>query len=277
VSDHYAVIGNPVAHSKSPYIHARFARQTGHDVVYGRILAPLDGFEASVAAFREGGGKGLNVTLPFKLRAYALCGPSGPRAHDAEAVNVLWFDGGTIVGDNTDGLGLVRDIESNLGMPLEGKEVLLIGAGGAAQGAIGPLLAGQPLRLAVANRTPEKARALIERMSSRRELARVRLEARSFTELKGNAFDLVINATSASLAGAIPDIPRGVFASGSLAYDMMYGKGLTPFLELAQREGAGQLADGVGMLVEQAAESFFLWRGVRPRTAEVIDELKSGA
>ena len=273
MTDRYAVVGNPVAHSKSPLIHAEFARQTGQDLEYSRLLAPLDGFRATVEAFRSAGGSGLNVTLPFKLEAFELAQRLSDRARDAAAVNTLKFTADGIFGDNTDGVGLVRDLEGNLGVAIAGRRVLLMGAGGAAQGVAGPLLAACPAALVVGNRTVDKARALVERFRARAGRADVR--GSGYAELAGRQFDLVINATSASLSDTVPQLPDAIFAAGCAAYDMMYGKGLTPFLELAQRQGASRLADGLGMLVEQAAESFFVWRGVRPLTAPVIAKLKS--
>lgn len=277
MSDLYAVVGNPVAHSRSPLIHAEFARQTRQDLRYEALLAPLTGFTQTVEAFRGRGGKGCNVTLPFKLEAFRLATESSPRARTAEAVNTLKFDGTAIFGDNTDGVGLIRDIQENLGCPIEGKRVLLMGAGGAAQGVLAPLLEERPATLVIANRTPEKALNLAGHM---RRLARFRsrlIDAGPYPELKGKEFDIVINATSGSLSGEAPPLPRGVFAPGALAYDMMYAVEPTPFLKFAQAGGAGRLADGIGMLVEQAAESFFLWRGVRPDTAPVIALLKINA
>jgi shikimate dehydrogenase len=268
-------VGNPVAHSKSPFIHAQFARQTGEDMEYGRILAPLDGFRAAVEAFRRDGGRGLNVTVPFKLEAYALAAWRSEAALDAEAVNVLKFVEDRIEGYNTDGVGLVRDLVSNLGFALAGRRILLMGAGGAAQGAVGPLLAAGPAVLAIGNRTADKAQRLAERFALAGRCPRTRLAGSDYAALAGQAFDLVVNATSASLSDTVPALPPGVFAPGALAYDMMYGKGLTPFLELARTQGAVRLADGIGMLVEQAAESFLIWRGVRPRTDEVIAQLQS--
>jgi shikimate dehydrogenase len=275
MTDRYAVIGNPVGHSKSPIIHAEFARQTGQDIEYGRLLAPLESFRAVVEEFRRAGGKGLNVTLPFKLEAYQLATHRSARAADAEAVNVLSFEKDSIEGDNTDGVGLVRDIEGNLGLPIAGKRVLLLGAGGAAQGALGPLLATRPAILAVGNRTTEKAQRLVARFTGSGQYADGVLQAGSFHSYAGAHFDLVINATSSSLKDTAPDIPVGLFAVESIAYDMMYGQGLTPFLRLAQQQGAARLADGLGMLVEQAAESFLIWRGVRPDTRPVIRQLQS--
>jgi len=275
VSDRYAVIGNPVAHSKSPFIHAEFAAQTGQDLVYERILVPLDGFKAAVDAFRAEGGLGLNVTLPFKLEAFAIAHECGVRARDAQAVNTLKFEGPAIYGDNTDGVGLVRDIEANLAFPIEGRRVLMMGAGGAAQGSLSVLLDARPGRLVIANRTVEKAERLAERLRADRGLLPELLSASSYPALLGEEFDLIVNSTSASLNDTVPDLPTGVFARDCLAYDMMYGKGMTAFLETALSQGAARLADGIGMLVEQAAESFFIWRGVRPQTAPVIAALKA--
>jgi shikimate dehydrogenase len=273
MTDRYAVVGNPVAHSKSPLIHAEFARQTGQDIEYGRLLAPLDGFRATVEAFRGAGGSGLNITLPFKLEAFELAQRRSHRALDAAAVNTLKFESDGIFGDNTDGVGLVRDLESNLAFALAGSRVLLMGAGGAAQGVMGPLLAAHPAALVIGNRTVDKAQALAQRF--RAGAPGMDIRASSYAELGGGEFDLVINATSASLSDTAPELPDGVFAAGCTAYDMVYGKGLTPFLDLAQQQGASRLADGLGMLVEQAAESFLVWRGVRPLTAPVIAKLKS--
>jgi shikimate dehydrogenase len=270
--DKYAVIGNPIAHSKSPLIHAAFARQTGADLSYTAILAQEDAFEAEVLRFRGAGGLGLNVTLPFKHRAFALAQEPSDRAAQALAVNTLAFREGIIFGDNTDGVGLVRDLRANLGCALRGRRILLMGAGGAAYGVCGALLEEHPVALVVANRTVDKARTLCEHFSSTTGRAGV-LAASSYEGLAGREFDLVVNATSAGLENAMPALPRGVFAQGALGYEMLYGRS-TPFLEFAQREGA-QVADGLGMLVEQAAESFYVWRGVRPETAPVIALLRT--
>jgi shikimate dehydrogenase len=264
-ADHYAVIGNPVAHSKSPLIHGEFSRQTGQDMLYEAILAPIDGFLAAVANFMRRGGKGLNVTVPFKLEAFGIATPTG-RAEAAQAVNTLILEGDTILGDNTDGAGLVRDITANLGFTLAGKRVLLIGAGGAARGVIMPLLEREPRILVIANRTQERAYGLQQRFASFGNILAI-----DYTDLHREQFDLVINATSASLNGELPPLPAGIFAGESLAYDIMYGSGHTPFLQFAKMQGAARLADGIGMLVEQAAESFFVWRGIRPGTASVIE------
>ena len=272
--DRYAVVGNPVAHSKSPEIHAAFARQTGQDIDYSRLLAPTDGFRSTVESFRAAGGRGVNVTLPFKLEAFDLADDVSQRARDAKAANFLRFDDGRIHADNTDGVGLTRDIVNNLGFALAGKRVLLLGAGGAAQGVIMPLLEQQPGILAIANRTIEKALRLAETLRRKPVASASVLCALSFDELTGRHFDLVINATSASLHGELPALPSDTFAQGALAYDMMYGKASTPFLGFAAQHGA-RTADGLGMLVEQAAESFLLWRGVRPQTAPVMALLRN--
>ena len=275
MADRYAVVGNPVAHSKSPQIHAAFARQTGQDMEYGRLLAPLDGFRATVDTFRRGGGRGLNVTLPFKLEAFALADRRSQRALDAEAANTLKFDADSVFADNTDGVGLLRDLEVNLRFPLAGRRILLMGAGGAVQGTLGPLIAARPALLTIANRTLDKAQRLVTRFSAAAAASGTRLQASGYGELAGRGFDLVVNGTSAGLRGELPELPGGVFTIGALAYDMLYGNGLTPFLQRAQGQGAARLADGIGMLVEQAAESFLIWRGVRPHTAPVIAQLKT--
>ncbi|HEX9180570.1 MAG TPA: shikimate dehydrogenase [Burkholderiales bacterium] len=272
MTDLYAVVGNPVAHSKSPRIHAEFARQTSQNLVYEAILAPLEGFAATVDAFRARGGRGMNVTVPFKLDAYRYADEHTTLAERAGAVNTLRFESGRVLGDNTDGVGLTRDIESNLGIALEGKRVLLLGAGGASRGVALPILERAPAALVIANRTPERAaelRALFPEFAN--------LEGGGYEALAGRRFDVIINATSASLADALPALPPESFAPGALAYDMMYGRGATPFLAFARGHGAGRCADGLGMLVEQAAESFFVWRGVRPETRPVIEMLRSEA
>lgn len=274
MTDRYAVVGNPIAHSKSPEIHAAFARQTGQDIEYSRLLAPIDGFRATLEAFRAAGGKGVNVTVPFKLEAFDLADEVSQRARDAEAVNFLEFEDGRIRADNTDGVGLVRDIVHNLGFGLAAKRVLLMGAGGAAQGVLTPVLEREPSILTIANRTVEKALRLAETYRRKAVAASSVLSGLSFDELAGHHFDLVINATSTSLQGALPPLPAEVFAAGALAYDMMYGTGPTPFLAFAAAHGA-KTSDGLGMLIEQAAESFLLWRGVRPDTAPVIALLRT--
>ncbi len=268
--DSYAVIGNPISHSKSPLIHTTFAQQTHQSMQYVAILAPLDDFKATVESFRQQDGKGLNVTVPFKLQAFQLSTHLTTRATIAQAVNTLKFDEGEILGDNTDGAGLVRDIELNLGISIATKRILLMGAGGAARGVILPLLQQKPSLLAIANRTPHKAETLQQQF-----LAYGNIVAGDFMRFSNEHFDIIINATSASLHDALPEVPASIFAQATLAYDMMYSHEPTRFLKFAQQNGAHQLSDGIGMLVEQAAESFFLWRGIRPQTKPVIAMLKS--
>lgn len=272
MSDRYAVIGNPVAHSKSPQIHAEFAQQTGQDLIYERLLAPLDAFEVTAQRFFSEGGKGLNVTVPFKHEAWDLMHLSSGDAEYAQAVNTIKQVDGELVGNNTDGIGLVTDLRSNLNLPIRGKRVLLMGAGGAARGVLRPLLHEHADSLVVANRTLDKAQALIERFSQSRFFATRSFSASSYSDLANKEFDLVINATSAGLSDEMPPLPKGIFAPGALAYDMVYGRD-TPFMVFARNEGA-RAVDGLGMLVEQAAESFFIWRGVRPQTAPVIKKLR---
>jgi shikimate dehydrogenase len=262
--DRYAVLGNPVAHSKSPAIHALFAAQTGEAIEYTRVCCPMDGFEASVRAFAAEGGRGCNVTVPFKFDAPRLAAQVSGRAQRAGAANVLRFDaGGDWFADNTDGIGLVRDIETNAGWPLEGARLLLIGAGGAAAGVLGPLLERHPAALVVANRTAERARALVERHPG--------ANGRPLDDC-GGPFDVVINASASSLHGAAIPVAAGVLRPGSLAVDLMYGGPSRGFLDWAAGHGAVP-RDGLGMLVEQAAEAFFVWRGIRPATAPVIAAL----
>ena len=261
MADRYAVIGNPISHSKSPWIHAEFARQTRQEIEYQRIEAPLGGFARTVEEFRAAGGRGANVTVPFKQQAFALCEDAvSARARAAGAVNTLTFDGAGMRGDNTDGVGLLRDITVNLGRAIAGRRVLLMGAGGAAQGVLGPLIGAGAKQLVIANRTAAKARALARSHGA--------AAGGGYEELGGAQFDLLINATSAGLADEDPALPPGVFAPGALAYDMVYGRD-TPFLAMARAAGA-EARDGAGMLVEQAAESFLLWRGLRPDTAPVL-------
>lgn len=272
IPDRYAVIGNPIAHSKSPWIHATFAAQTGQALQYEALLAPLDGFAATVAAFRAAGGRGANVTVPFKLEAHALADRLSARAQAAGAVNTLIFDEDGIRGDNTDGIGLVRDLRDNLGCPLRGKRILLLGAGGAARGALLPLIDEAPASLCIANRTAARAVELAD--SFRAAAGALALTGGGFSELAGQTFDVVINASSASLADEAPPLPTGIYAPGALAYDMMYAAEPTAFLRAARAQGVERLSDGLGMLVEQAAESFALWRGVRPQTAPVLAALR---
>ncbi|MDN7804674.1 shikimate dehydrogenase [Burkholderia gladioli] len=270
--DQYAVIGNPIGHTKSPLIHGLFAEASKQDMVYTAIEGPLqpDGaFEAAVRSFIAGGGKGLNVTAPFKLKAFAMADERSERAMLAGAANALSFRDGRIIAENFDGVGLVRDIEVNLELPMAGKRVLLLGAGGAVRGALLPFIAARPAELVVANRDVAKVEGLLAQVETQDSLV-----ACGYGELAAmGGFDLVVNATSASLTGELPPVPPSVFSAGSTAYELAYGKRLTPFLRLARDAGVLGIADGVGMLVEQAAEAFSWWRGVRPRTRAVIDRL----
>jgi shikimate dehydrogenase len=278
LSDKYAVLGNPVAHSRSPQIHAEFARQTGQDMVYERLLAPLDAFAATVQQFFSAGGKGLNITVPFKHEAWKMVDPgdiSFGGVVDAEAVNTIKLVNGRLVGYNTDGIGLVTDLERNLGFLIAGKRVLLMGAGGATQGVMHPVLEKRPDLLVVANRTLDKAFSLVRRFQKFEHFTQHGISAQPYAGLADSKFDLVINATSAGLSGEMPPLPAGIFAPGALAYDMVYGRD-TPFLAFARQHGA-RAVDGLGMLVEQAAGSFYIWRGVRPQTAPVIAQLRDAA
>jgi len=267
-----AVVGNPVSHSRSPQIHARFAAATGLAVDYTRIEAPLDGFVATVRAFAASGARGCNVTVPFKGEAFAACTRLSERARRAEAVNTIVFEADGWFGDNTDGAGLVRDIELNAGVPLRGRRVLLLGAGGAAAGALDPLLAARPAALVVANRTRAKALAMIERFVAAAASLDVPLSAAPLGA-PGVDFDVLVNATAASLQAAVPPLPAGTLRPGALALDMMYGAAAQPFLRWARAQGA-VARDGLGMLVEQASEAFFVWMGQRPATFQVLAELR---
>ncbi len=263
MTERYALIGQPVAHSKSPWIHARFARATGQSIEYGLLETPLGGFASAVDAFRAAGGKGLNVTLPFKEDAYQYCAQLSPRARDARAVNTVRF-GAETFGDNTDGVGLIRDL-ARLGADLRGSRVLLMGAGGAARGVVGALLEAGVARLTIANRTESRAREVATRFRG--------VSACGYEALQAE-YEFVINATSASLEGQSPGVPPDVLGRAKLAYDMVYGRD-TPFLAAARAAGV-PTQDGLGMLVEQAAESFFVWRGLLPETAPVLRELRGG-
>ncbi|PYD86347.1 shikimate dehydrogenase [Pseudomonas syringae pv. pisi] len=268
VTDKYCVIGNPIAHSKSPQIHAAYAQQTGQELTYERCLAPLDGFEATVRRLVAEGYRGANVTVPFKLDAARLATRLAPRAQAAGAVNTLIFEHGEIVGDNTDGPGLVADIVRNAGVSLADKRILLLGAGGAARGALLPLLTENPRQIVIANRTLATAERLAADFAAHAQ----QLAVSGFADVEGG-FDVVINATSASLAADVPPVPPSVFGPGVLALDMMYGKEPTVFMAFAARHGA-TVRDGLGMLVEQAAEAFLLWRGVRPETNAVLGAMR---
>ena len=268
--DHYAVMGNPIAHSKSPRIHALFAAQTGQNLEYRAILVEPDGFAAAARAFRETGGKGLNVTVPFKQDAWVFADLLSARAERAGAVNTLIFDPTGVRGDNTDGPGLVRDLAVNHGCSLADRRILLLGAGGAARGVLQPLLAERPAQLVIANRTAGKAAELALRFS---DLGRV--SACGLADLAGRRFDLIVNATAAGLSDAVPPLPEGVLGADGWCYDLMYGKEPTAFLRWGWAQGAAHALDGLGMLVEQAAESFHLWRGVWPETKPVIEALRA--
>ncbi|HEX5276098.1 MAG TPA: shikimate dehydrogenase [Fluviicoccus sp.] len=270
MTDRYAVIGNPIAHSRSPLIHRAFADQTGQDLSYEALLGPLDTFTPFVRDFFATGGRGLNVTLPFKEQAYALSDVLSKRAQQAGAVNTLMRGkDDRIYGDNTDGIGIVRDMTQNHGWTLAGKRVLIIGAGGAVRGVMGPLLAAGIASLRIVNRTPEKAETLAALFKGEGDVAAVRYE-----DLEQGSVDILINGSSASLSGELPPLPAGILADGACAYDMAYGKGELPFMAWARGQGAAQVSDGLGMLAEQAAESFYIWRHVRPETAQVLAMLR---
>lgn len=268
MTDRYAVIGNPIAHSKSPHIHTAFAQAAGHTIRYDKIEGELGGFASAVDAFRAQGGLGLNVTVPFKLDALAYATHASEAARLCGAANALKFDGDTVWAQNFDGVGLTRDVVHNLNRPIRGQRVLILGAGGATRGMLLPFLAERPATLVIANRSVDKAQELATLVASHGDV-----HACGYGDLTGEAFDLVFNATSASLTGGDLPIVSGVFSPQGMAYDLVYGKGLTPFLAQAQRAGVSAFADGVGMLVEQAAEAFEWWRGVRPDTAPVIEAL----
>ena len=274
MTDRYAVVGNPIAHSKSPIIHAEFARRTGEPMVYERLLAPLDGFAATVARFAAEGGKGLNVTVPFKVEAFAMATACTERARLAKAVNTLKRVGDHWHADNTDGAGLVHDLIENLGVTLTGRRVAVLGAGGAAHGILKPILDAKPAEVVVANRTPASAAALVQDFGRHGPVTAV-----APRDLGGRTFDVVINATSFGMREGDPGpapCPGSIFAPGSFAYDLVYPQTdvPTPFVAFARASGAVRAADGLGMLIEQAAESFFIWRGVRPDTTSMFTLLR---
>lgn len=268
--DRYVVAGNPVGHSQSPFIHAEFARQTGQTLSYERLLVPLDAFETTLRAFAASGAKGCNVTVPFKFDAFHAARRPTERAALAQAANTLRFDADGWLADNTDGIGLVHDIERNAGVPLAGKRVLLIGSGGAAAGALAPLLAARTNEIVIANRTVERARLLVER--HRTFAAGASLRASSLDDC-GAGFDIVINGSASSMQGSAVPVPPSVLGKNALAIDMMYGPAAQGFLDWASAAGA-TARDGLGMLVEQAAAAFELWRGVVPQTAPVLAALR---
>ncbi len=272
MTDRYAVIGNPIDFSKSPFIHMSFAQSTDQDIEYTKVLGPLGQFHSTVDEFRQAGGLGMNVTAPFKLDAFQYATQSSAAAELAGAANALKFQGHEVLAENFDGVGLVRDVVHNLGHALKNKRVLLLGAGGAARGALLPFLAEGPQQLVISNRNESKAEDLAK-IATQHKTVSTTVEAVAMNQLGAMQFDVVFNATSASLRGELPAVPATVFGPGALAYELAYGKGLTPFLRLAQNAGVRQLADGVGMLAEQAAEAFVWWRGVRPDTRHVIKEL----
>lgn len=273
MTDRYAVVGNPIAHSQSPRIHALFAEQTGEDLCYEALLAPLDDFAGTVRAFREAGGRGLNVTVPFKQEAWLMASVRGEAAERAGAVNTLSFlDNGLIRGDNTDGIGLLRDLTANHDVPLAARRVLVLGAGGAVRGILQPLLATGPETVYIANRTAEKAVQLARDFADLGDIDGGGLDALA----SQSPFDVIINGTAAGLQGELPSLPEGVLVPGGCGYDMVYGDRPTAFVEWARARGAALALDGLGMLVEQAAESFYLWRGLRPETAPVIAALRQG-
>ena len=270
-TDQYAVMGNPIGHSKSPLIHSLFAEQTGQKLEYSAILVELKQFNEAVREFQEQQGKGLNVTVPFKRDAWRLVDERSACAELAGAVNTIVLrEDGTLYGDNTDGVGMVRDIKDNLGIAIEGKKVLLLGAGGAVRGVLGPLLEEHPAEVVIANRSAERAQELADDFEDHGKV-----EGSSFDDLDGTHYDIVINGTSASLKGEVPPLPEGILAKGAFCYDMMYSGEPTAFLVWAEDEGCERLSDGLGMLVEQAAESFKIWRGVRPQTTPVIKAVRN--
>lgn len=282
MTDKYAVIGNPIAHSKSPLIHQMFAAQTRQNISYEAILAPLDGFAATVERLRDEGYKGCNVTVPFKFEALQLATRVEPLAGIAKAVNTLKFADDEIMGYNTDGIGLTADLQFNLEINLKNKRVLLVGAGGAASGVVHSL-AYQGARVTVVNRNMEKAQLLAKAFVFANKLPTPqlpfpansgRIDALGYADLADQEFDIIINATSAGLMDEMPNIPKTIFAPGVLAYDMMYGRE-TPFMKFAREHGAAVVVDGLGMLVEQAAESFRIWRNVRPDTRPVLKKLRA--
>ncbi|WP_152205839.1 shikimate dehydrogenase [Marinobacter changyiensis] len=271
-NDLYAVVGNPISHSKSPRIHSLFAAQTGEPVEYTAIQAPLDGFADTVTGFFDRGGCGLNITVPFKEQAWAMASKRTWRAEKAGAANTLFIDGdGHLTADNTDGAGLVADLVKNHGVALANQRILILGAGGAVRGVMGPLLAEQPRALVIANRTPAKARVLADLFAD--EVGATQLRGGGF-EQPTEVFDLVINGTSASLQGELPPLSPAIIGPSTVVYDMMYGPDTTTFNRWALDNGARAAIDGLGMLIEQAAAAFAVWRGVQPDTAPVIAALR---
>jgi shikimate dehydrogenase len=269
--DNYCVMGNPVAHSKSPQIHTAFAEQTQQNIFYQAILVEEGKFIDAIRDFQGQGGKGLNITVPFKGDAWEVADHRSSKAERARAVNTISFDDGKIIGDNTDGVGLVRDLTSNHNASIKGKNILILGAGGAVRGIIDPLFDEEPVRVVIANRTVNSAKELADTFSDRGDVT-----ACGFDELMGSSFDIIINGTSASLQGTVLQLPEGLLNANACCYDMMYSMSDTPFVSWAKAQGTNKAFDGLGMLVEQAAESFFIWRGVRPETGPVIELVRSG-
>lgn len=270
-ADAYAVMGNPIAHSKSPQIHATFAKQTGQKIIYTATQVDPGGFGQAVGNFFASGGKGLNITVPFKTEAWELADELGPEAKQAGAVNTLLMNAdGVLTGRNTDGVGLVRDILHNHGGSIAGQNILLVGAGGAARGVLQPLLAEKPAQLVIANRTSSRAQELAAHFSSLGSI-----KGGGFDNLAGQHFDFIINASASSLQGEVPPLPDEVCNANTWCYDMMYGAEPTSFMQWAEQHSAQKSLDGLGMLVEQAAESFLHWRGVRPETGPVIQTVRA--
>lgn len=268
--DNYCVVGNPVAHSKSPQIHTAFAKQTRQNIFYQAVLVEEGKFNETLKEFQAQGGKGMNITVPFKGDAWEIADSRSSKAERAQAVNTFSFnDDGNIIGDNTDGVGLVRDLVSNHNISIKDKNILILGAGGAVRGVLEPLLDKMPGRVVIANRTVNRAKELVDIFSDIEELS-----ACGFDELTGNNFDIIINGTSASLQGEIPPLPEKFLNDNTCCYDMMYSVSDTPFVSWAKAHGAYKALDGLGMLVEQAAESFFIWRGIRPETKAVIELIR---
>jgi shikimate dehydrogenase len=268
-ADQYGLVGHPVAHSWSPFIHGLFAKAAAQNLVYRLFDIHPDDFRRETLRLLTGGVRGLNVTLPHKQAAAELVNELTPRAARAQAVNTIaFFEDATLLGDNTDGVGLIRDLEHNLSIALPDKRVLILGAGGAARGVIGPLCERELRSLTIANRTPYKARKLAQEFS---DMGDVR--GCTFAEIEGAPYDLIVNATAASLQGVMPELPKGLVSEETVCYDMAYGRGLTPFTRWAAALKAGRITKGWGMLVEQAAESFLLWRGIRPNTQMVLEAL----
>ncbi len=267
--DIYGVMGNPITHSKSPTIHTLFATQTQQRLEYSAIHVDTGGFKQAIGNFQASGGKGLNITVPFKQEAFEITDQCSQRATRAGAVNTLKFENDTIIGDNTDGIGLVTDLLNNLNIEIQNKNILLMGAGGATRGVINPLLAEKPNSLFIVNRTVDKAQALVELFNDSGNI-----EAGSYSALDNKQFDIIINATAASLHGELAPLPDSILATNACCYDMMYSQDPTLFMQWANNNNADVVSDGLGMLIEQAAESFLIWRGVRPETSSVISQLR---